>query len=70
MKRVVPSTRLATIGTIAIIAAIAAITTGACHRERAGALSYKLVGDDNSELRRAFNADFDKVRVIMLVAPD
>jgi hypothetical protein len=53
----------------ALLAALALVALGACHREHAAAISYKAVGEDNSELRRAFNADVDKVRVVMLVAP-
>ena len=45
------------------------VALAACHRERAAGIAYQSVGDDNRELRRAFNADVAFVRVIMLVAP-
>ena len=54
----------------ALLAALmATVAVAACHRDRAPAIAYLAVGDDNQELRRAFNADVDKVRVIMLVSP-
>jgi hypothetical protein len=51
------------------VALIATLAFATCHREHTPAIAHKLVGDDNQELRRAFNADVDKVRVIMLVSP-
>jgi hypothetical protein len=48
---------------------MATLALAACQRERAPAIAYNLVGDDNFGLRQAFNADVDKVRVIMLVSP-
>lgn len=51
------------------VALLATLAIAACHRENTPAIAHKLVGDDNQELRRAFNADVDKVRVIMLVSP-
>jgi hypothetical protein len=50
-------------------ALLAALALTACHREHTPAIPHTAVGDDNQELRRAFNADVDKVRVIMLVSP-
>jgi hypothetical protein len=53
-----------------MIAALAfALAVTACHRHTSPAIAHKLVGEDNRELRAAFNADVDKVRVIMLVSP-
>ena len=52
---------------VALLATLA--VAAACHREHAPAIAHKLIGDDNQELRQAFNADADKVRVIMLVSP-
>jgi hypothetical protein len=40
-----------------------------CHRERTAPIAHQLVGEDNQALRLAFNADVDKVRVIMLLSP-
>jgi hypothetical protein len=52
-----------------VAALLIALATAACHRQTPPAIAHKLVGEDNSELRLAFNADVDKVRVIMLVSP-
>jgi len=51
------------------VALLATLAFAACHRERTPAIAHQLVGADNQELRQAFNADIDKVRVIMLVSP-
>lgn len=52
--------------TLSLLIAVAALA--ACHhRELAG---HRPVGDGNRGLRAAFDADVDKVRVVMLVAPD
>ena len=51
------------------LALIATLAFAACHRGGPAGIAHRLVGDDNQELRQAFNADVDKVRVIMLVAP-
>jgi hypothetical protein len=48
---------------------LAAFAVAACQREHAPAIPHKAVGDDNQELRQAFNADVDKVRILMLVSP-
>ena len=53
----------------ALVALLVAVTATACHRQTAPAIAHRLVGDDNHELRAAFLADVDKVRVIMLVSP-
>jgi hypothetical protein len=48
---------------------LAILAVAGCHREPASAIPHQAVGDDNQALRAAFNADVDKVRVIMLVSP-
>jgi hypothetical protein len=52
-----------------IAALFLALVATACHRQSSSAIAHRLVGDDSAELRTAFNADVDKVRVIMLVSP-
>lgn len=54
---------------LSIVSAMALFAVAACHREQTPAIAHKAVGDDNQALREAFNADIDKVRVIMLVSP-
>jgi hypothetical protein len=49
--------------------ALGALAFAACHRERTAPIAHQLVGDDNQALRQAFNADADKVRVLMLLSP-
>ena len=51
------------------VALMAALTLAGCHHEAVPVSAHKLVGDDKQALRQAFNADVDKVRVIMLVSP-
>jgi hypothetical protein len=55
--------------TISVVAALAVLAVTACHRQHTPAIAHRAVGEDNQALREAFNADIDKVRVIMLVAP-
>jgi hypothetical protein len=52
-----------------VIVLMAMFAVAACHREHAPAIAHQTVGVDNQELRQAFNADVDKVRVLMLVSP-
>ena len=54
---------------LSIVSALALLAVAACHREHTPAIPHRAVGDDNQALREAFNADIDKVRVIMLVSP-
>jgi len=52
-----------------VAALLATLALWACHREHPPAIAYQRVGAEAEELRRAFNADVDKVRVVLLVSP-
>lgn len=52
-----------------VVLALALFAAAGCHRQSRPAIAHRAVGDDNQALREAFNADVDKVRVIMLVSP-
>jgi hypothetical protein len=40
-----------------------------CQRPATPAIAHQQVGEENRALRDAFNADVDKVRVLMILAP-
>lgn len=52
-----------------VATALALLAVSGCHRDLARPAPYRAVGVDNRALREAFNADVDKVRVVMLVSP-
>ena len=56
-------------GNLSVVLGLALLAAAGCHRQPQPGIAHKAVGDDNQVLREAFNADVDKVRVIMLVSP-
>jgi hypothetical protein len=55
--------------TISVVVGLALLAAAGCHRQPQPGIAHKAVGDDNQAVREAFNADVDKVRVVMLVSP-